>query len=267
MTTFCERASHWLRQLKNLFFKSIIPVGISDPKLFQHVSRFIAKSSYFLNRVEVPCIGKFYFPATILQVLTSGCPLLTKTVCKTLLTSYWTLDSCAPITPHNHVIRASLLESQTLLDQSKRGFYIVHSTSKRTRLLANASLFRLVIGHQSPLLNVCRILADTHLPELSTAHSFCTFITTPSRLLKMQALLWPLHTSQWCTLSHLLALCFCPLGEFHAFDASIAESVRASSPSLRQLNDTDDGARKFTLDFVGTPGISKRLGQKGYNKD
>ncbi|XP_020602293.1 E3 ubiquitin-protein ligase CCNB1IP1-like [Orbicella faveolata] len=55
--------------------------------------------------------------------------------------------------------------------------------------------------------------------------------------------------------------------EFHVFDPPVPGSARVSTPSLRPLNDTDAASRKFTLDFTGTPGISKRLGQKGNNKD
>ena len=51
--------------------------------------------------------------------------------------------------------------------------------------------------------------------------------------------------------------------EFHVFDSSVGESVhRAATPSLRQSHDQEEATRKFTLDFAGTPGISKRLGQK-----
>lgn len=68
-------------------------------------------------------------------------------------------------------------------------------------------------------------------------------------------------------LYHFFPTCCCPLGEFHVFDAAAPELARASTPSLRPFNDADERSRKFTLDFAGTPGISKRLGQKGNNKD
>ena len=70
--------------------------------------------------------------------------------------------------------------------------------------------------------------------------------------------------------SYNFALCsvhFCSTGEFHVFDPPVPGSARVSTPSLRQLNDTEAASRKFTLDFTGTPGISKRLGLKGSNKD
>lgn len=53
------------------------------------------------------------------------------------------------------------------------------------------------------------------------------------------------------------------------FEANIPEtSARAPSPSLRQGNEAhDNGTGKFTLDFVGTPGIGRRLGQKGLNNN
>ena len=71
-------------------------------------------------------------------------------------------------------------------------------------------------------------------------------------------------------ISRTLGLCnahFCSAGEFHVFDPPVPGSARVSTPTLRQLNDTEAASRKFTLDFTGTPGISKRLGQKGSNKD
>ncbi|XP_068731639.1 E3 ubiquitin-protein ligase CCNB1IP1-like [Montipora capricornis] len=57
--------------------------------------------------------------------------------------------------------------------------------------------------------------------------------------------------------------------DFHVFEASVPQtSARASSPSLRQVNEADDNETgKFTLDFAGTPGISRRLGQKGNNNN
>ena len=74
----------------------------------------------------------------------------------------------------------------------------------------------------------------------------------------------------WMLLIYKFSLCsahFCSSGEFHVFDPPVPGSARVSTPNLRQLNDTDAASRKFTLDFTGTPGISKRLGQKGNNKD
>ncbi|XP_022782786.1 E3 ubiquitin-protein ligase CCNB1IP1-like [Stylophora pistillata] len=55
--------------------------------------------------------------------------------------------------------------------------------------------------------------------------------------------------------------------EFQVFDPPVPVSARVSTPSHGQLNDSDAASRKFTLDFTGTPGISKRLGQKGTHKD
>ncbi|XP_027057297.1 E3 ubiquitin-protein ligase CCNB1IP1-like [Pocillopora damicornis] len=55
--------------------------------------------------------------------------------------------------------------------------------------------------------------------------------------------------------------------EFHVFDPPVPVSARVSTPSHGPLNDADSASRKFTLDFTGTPGISKRLGQKGAHKE
>ncbi|XP_029182622.2 E3 ubiquitin-protein ligase CCNB1IP1-like [Acropora millepora] len=57
--------------------------------------------------------------------------------------------------------------------------------------------------------------------------------------------------------------------DFNVFEANIPQtSARAPSPSLRQGNEAhDNGTGKFTLDFVGTPGIGRRLGQKGLNNN
>ena len=65
---------------------------------------------------------------------------------------------------------------------------------------------------------------------------------------------------------HLLFF-VCTIGEFHVFDPPVPVSARLPTPSHGPLNDADSASRKFTLDFIGTPRISKRLGKKGAHKE